>query len=116
MKLITYEKNGKRGADAVIHIIESSIDIDTIGEESIGNLRASGNLKNHLVAGYKLLSPMMRPGKILAFALNYQEHIDETNFKFFDETILFEKYTSYCSDYAGLEVGDKQIRLATNLS
>jgi len=119
MKLITYEKNGARGvgaaisegilnlsaalaethsdvkeADSVIHIIESGMDIDTIGEESIDKLRKSGDLKKHLVADYKRLPPVMRPSKILALALNYQAHIDETNLKFFDEPIVFAKYPS----------------------
>lgn len=119
MKLITYEKNGKRGvgaaisegvinltaglaethpdvtdADSVIHIIESGMDIDTVGEACIDKIRASGTLKSHLITDYKLLPPVMRPSKILALALNYQEHIDETNLKFFDEPIVFAKYPS----------------------
>ena len=32
--------------------------------------------------------------EILALALNYQEHIDETNLHFFNEPIVFEKYRS----------------------
>jgi 2-keto-4-pentenoate hydratase/2-oxohepta-3-ene-1,7-dioic acid hydratase in catechol pathway len=114
MKLITYEMNGKRGvgaaisegvinltsalaethpdvtgADSVIHIIESGMDIDTVGEACIDKIRESGTLASHLITGYKLLPPVMRPSKILALALNYQEHIDETNLKFFDEPIVF---------------------------
>ncbi len=78
----------------MIHIIESGLDIDTVGEESIDKLRYSGSLKTLLLSGYKLLPPVMRPSKILALALNYQEHIDETNLKFFNESIVFAKYPS----------------------
>jgi len=78
----------------VIHIIESGLDIDTVGEESIDKLRYSGSLKTLLLSGYKLLPPVIRPSKILALALNYQEHIDETNLKFFNESIVFAKYPS----------------------
>jgi len=119
MKLLTYEKDGAQGvgaaisegvinlmtalaethpdvndADSVLHIIQSGLDIDTVGEASIDQLRASGGLAKHLVAGYKLLPPVMRPPKILALALNFQEHIDETNLQFFDEPIVFAKYPS----------------------
>ena len=119
MKLLTYEKNGAQGvgaavdegvinltaalaethpdvtdADSVLHIIQSGLDIDTVGETSIDQLRASGGLAKHLVADYKLLPPVMRPPKILALALNFQEHIDETKLQFFDEPIIFAKYPS----------------------
>jgi 2-keto-4-pentenoate hydratase/2-oxohepta-3-ene-1,7-dioic acid hydratase in catechol pathway len=119
MKLLTYEKDGVQGvgmaidkgvinltaalaethpdvkdADSVLHIIQSGLDIDTVSEASVDQLRASGELAKHIVAGYKLLPPIMRPSKILALALNFQEHIDETNLDFFNEPIIFAKYPS----------------------
>lgn len=119
MKLLTYEKDGVRGAgvavdegvvnltaalaathpdvkdaDSVLHVIESGMDIDTVWDESLAKLRASGDLAKHIVAGFKWLPPVMRPPKILALALNFQEHIDETNLQFFDEPIVFAKYPS----------------------
>ncbi|MDA1036041.1 MAG: hypothetical protein O3B65_04065, partial [Chloroflexi bacterium] len=94
MKLLTYEKDGVRGvgvavdegvvslatalaathpaikdADSVLHIIESGMDIDTIGDESLAKLRASGDLSKHIVADFRWLPPVIRPPKILALAL-----------------------------------------------
>lgn len=119
MKLLTYEKDGAQGvgvavdegivnltaalaathpdikdANSVLHIIESGMDIDTIGDESLAKLRSSGELSKLIVSDFKWLPPVIRPPKILALALNYQEHIDETSLQFFDEPIVFEKYTS----------------------
>ena len=119
MKLLTFEKNGKqsvgasipegivnltraleathphvREAGSVLSIIQSGMDIDALGEESIGRLRRSGDLGRYLVTEFKWLPPIMRPPKILALALNFQEHIDETNLSFFNEPIVFTKYTT----------------------
>ena len=119
MKLLTYEKNGARSvgvsvnegivnltaalaethpnvkeADSLLHIIQAGIDIDAISEESLGKLRSSGTLSKHLVSGFKWLPPVMRPSKILALALSFQEHIDETSLDFFNEPIVFAKYPS----------------------
>lgn len=81
-----------RGADSLLAIIQSGMDIDSVGDESIGKLRGSGKLAEYLVANPKWLPPILRPPKILALALNYQEHIDESKLSFFDEPIIFAKY------------------------
>ena len=47
-----------------------------------------------VVANPKYLPPVTQPPKILALALNFQEHIDETNLKFYEEPIVFAKYPS----------------------
>jgi 2,4-diketo-3-deoxy-L-fuconate hydrolase len=119
MKLMTFEKSGKLGvgagvaegvinltaalaathpdvrdADKVISIIQSGLDIDTVGEASISELRESGGLGEYVVSDFKWMPPIVRPGKILALALNFQEHIDETSLPFFDEPIVFAKYPS----------------------
>ena len=119
MKLLTFESKGKervgaqiaegvvdltgalatthpevRSAGSLLEIIRSAIDIDKIGQASIDALRSSGKLKDHLVAHPVYLPPIMRPSKILALALNYREHIEETNLKFYEEPIVFTKYTS----------------------
>ena len=44
---------------------------------------------------------MTNPPKILALALNFQEHIDETNLKFFEEPIVFAKYPSNMVGHEG---------------
>ena len=85
---------GVREADSVLHIIESGIDIDTIGEECVDRLRSNGNLRHYLVSDFTWLPPIIRPPKILALALNFQEHIDETGLSFFQEPIVFAKYGS----------------------
>jgi 2-keto-4-pentenoate hydratase/2-oxohepta-3-ene-1,7-dioic acid hydratase in catechol pathway len=81
-----------REAGSVLSIIQSGIDIDAIGEESLARLRKSGDLPRYLVTGFTWLPPILRPPKILALALNFQEHIDETKLSFFNEPIVFEKY------------------------
>jgi 2,4-didehydro-3-deoxy-L-rhamnonate hydrolase len=81
-------------AESLLAIIQSGIDIDSIGEASIASLRGSGKLAGHLVSDPKFLPPVLQPPKILALALNYQEHIDETNLSFYNEPIIFEKYSS----------------------
>ncbi|WP_395711869.1 fumarylacetoacetate hydrolase family protein [Reyranella sp.] len=77
---------------SLLAIIQSGIDIDTIGERSLAQLRNSGVLGDYLVANPSWLPPILRPPKILALALNYQEHIDESNLAFFNEPIVFAKY------------------------
>ena len=83
-----------RNADSLLAIIQSGMDIDAAAEKSLAQLRKSGELGKYLVANPKFLPPILRPPKILALALNYQEHIDETNLHFYNEPIVFEKYTS----------------------
>lgn len=82
------------GIDSLLAIIQSGMDIDAIGERCLTQLRQRGALANHVVANPKFLPPVLRPPKILALALNYQEHIDETNLHFYNEPIVFEKYSS----------------------
>jgi 2-keto-4-pentenoate hydratase/2-oxohepta-3-ene-1,7-dioic acid hydratase in catechol pathway len=119
MKLMTFEEDGKQGVgvsaaegvvnlttalaethpdiedtESVLSIIRSGLDVDAAGEESLAKLRSAGTLSKHLVSGFKWLPPVMRPPKILALALNFQEHIDETSLDFFNEPIVFAKYPS----------------------
>ena len=65
-----------------------------IGEACLTRLRSDGTLAQYLVANPQWLPPIPRPPKILALALNYQAHIDETNLNFYDEPIIFTKYSS----------------------
>jgi 2,4-didehydro-3-deoxy-L-rhamnonate hydrolase len=81
-------------AGALLEIIRSGIDIDTAGEQSIERLRKDGRLGGLVVDTPTYLPPILRPSKILALALNYREHIEETNLKFYEEPIVFTKYTS----------------------
>jgi 2,4-diketo-3-deoxy-L-fuconate hydrolase len=83
-----------RFADSLLAIIQAGIDIDSVGGESIGQLRSAGMLAGYLAANPKWLPPIMRPPKILALALNYREHIEESKLSFFDEPIIFAKYAS----------------------
>jgi 2,4-didehydro-3-deoxy-L-rhamnonate hydrolase len=53
------------------------------------------------VADPKYLPPILRPSKILALALNFREHIEETNLKFYDEPIVFTKYSSNLVGHGG---------------
>ena len=80
--------------DSLLHIIQAGLDIDRFGEESLGELRSSKRLARFIVEKPKFLPPVTQPPKFLALALNYQEHIDETNLKFFEEPIVFAKYPS----------------------
>src|SRR5262245_19348870 len=88
-------------AGSLLAIIQSGIDIDQVGEASIGQLRSAGTLARHLVREPKFLTPIPQPPKILALALNYQEHIDETNLSFYNEPIVFEKYASNLLPHEG---------------
>jgi len=90
-----------RAASSLLAIIQSGVDIDSLGEASINALRSKGELARHLVRDPKFLPPVPAPPKILALALNYQEHIDETNLTFFNEPIVFEKYTSNLVPHEG---------------
>jgi 2-keto-4-pentenoate hydratase/2-oxohepta-3-ene-1,7-dioic acid hydratase in catechol pathway len=81
-------------AHSMMAIIESGIDIDAVGEACLSELRSNGSLSKYLVASPQWLPPIPRPPKILALALNYQAHIDETNLKFYEEPIVFAKYPS----------------------
>ena len=85
---------GFKEAGSLLEIIQSGADIDAIGDESLGKLRADGTLSQLLVASFRWRPPILRPPKILALALNYQEHIEETNLKCYDEPIVFPKYVS----------------------
>jgi 2-keto-4-pentenoate hydratase/2-oxohepta-3-ene-1,7-dioic acid hydratase in catechol pathway len=82
-----------RGADSMLSIIESGMDIDAIAGESLDRLRNDRQLGSYLVADPRWLPPIARPPKILALALNYRTHIEETNLSFFDEPIIFTKYS-----------------------
>jgi 2-keto-4-pentenoate hydratase/2-oxohepta-3-ene-1,7-dioic acid hydratase in catechol pathway len=88
-------------ASSLLGIIQSGLDIDTIGQASIARLRSDKQLYRHLVHEPKFLPPVLAPSKILALALNYQEHIDETNLAFFNEPIVFEKYASNLVPHEG---------------
>jgi 2,4-diketo-3-deoxy-L-fuconate hydrolase len=81
-------------AHSMLTIIESGIDIDTIGDACLAKLHNDGTLAKYLVATPHWLPPIPRPPKILALALNYQAHIDETNLNFYNEPIIFTKYSS----------------------
>ena len=119
MKLLTFEKGGVTsvgagidegivdltaalkttnpeltGTDSMLSIIQSGMDISSIGQASIASLRSNGTLSQYLVTGFTWKPPILNPPKILALALNFQEHINETNLSFFDEPIVFPKYNS----------------------
>jgi 2,4-didehydro-3-deoxy-L-rhamnonate hydrolase len=81
-------------AHSVLQIIQSGLDIDRYGDESINELRSTARLARFVIANPRYLPPVTQPPKILALALNFQEHIDETNLKFYEEPIVFAKYPS----------------------
>ena len=83
-----------RESGSLLAIIQAGIDIDSIGAASIVQLRAANRLDACRVAAPRYLPPVLRPSKILALALNYQEHINEANLSFYNEPIVFEKYPS----------------------
>ena len=60
---------------SLIEIIRAGIDIDQAATQSIETLRRDGRLKGLVVADPKYLPPILRPSKILAFALNFREDI-----------------------------------------
>ena len=126
MKLLSFEKNGAPTvgaqvaegvvdltaclrtthpnvgtAQSMLQIIQSGLDIDRFGEESLNELRGSGRLARFVVEKPKYLPPVTNPPKILALALNFQEHIDETNLKFYEEPIVFTKYPSNMIGHEG---------------
>jgi 2-keto-4-pentenoate hydratase/2-oxohepta-3-ene-1,7-dioic acid hydratase in catechol pathway len=90
-----------KGTESMLSIIQSGIEIDTIAMESVDKLRAAGTLSRFIVADPRYLPPIPNPPKILALALNYQEHIDETNLHFYNEPIIFAKYASNLLPHGG---------------
>src|SRR5271170_5677848 len=80
-------------AGSLLAIIQSGADIDKIGDESIGKLKSEKKLADYIVADPRWLPPIPRPPKILALALNYRAHIEESNLSFYDEPIIFTKYS-----------------------
>jgi len=83
-----------RNANSLLALIESGADLDAYGDACLDTLRQSRQLDRFLVANPKFLPPIPRPPKILALALNYQAHIDETSLTFLNEPIVFAKYSS----------------------
>jgi 2-keto-4-pentenoate hydratase/2-oxohepta-3-ene-1,7-dioic acid hydratase in catechol pathway len=69
--------------------------------DCIDQLRAERRLKTYLVEDPTYLPPILNPPKILALALNYPSHIQETNLDFFNEPIVFEKYPSTMVGHGG---------------
>ncbi len=88
-------------AQSLLAIIEAGLDIDEVGAACLDALRGSGRLARYLVAHPQWLPPIPRPPKILALALNYQEHIDETSLSFLNEPIVFAKYASNLIGHEG---------------
>ena len=86
--------NPEVDASSILAIIEAGIDIDAVAGAHVDRLRHDGKLADYLVREPTYLPPIARPPKILSLALNYQEHIDETNLHFFNEPIVFAKYSS----------------------
>jgi 2,4-didehydro-3-deoxy-L-rhamnonate hydrolase len=92
------------GAASVLAIIQSRLDIDEIGEDCFARLRRDSRLKNFVVASPKFLPPIPQPPKILALALNYREHIEESQdlkLTFYEEPIMFDKYASNLLGHEG---------------
>ncbi len=87
--------------DSVLAIIRSGVDIDAICQESLAQLRTEGRLKTYLVENPTYLPPILSPPKILALALNYPSHIAETGLDFFNEPIVFAKYSSTMVGHEG---------------
>jgi 2-keto-4-pentenoate hydratase/2-oxohepta-3-ene-1,7-dioic acid hydratase in catechol pathway len=75
-------------------LIEAGHDLDAIGATCLASLREKRQIDRFLVPNPTYLPPIPRPPKILALALNYQAHIDETSLSFFNEPIIFAKYSS----------------------
>jgi len=96
---LTHPDINERGS--LLEIIRAGIDIDQGATQSIETLRRDGRLSGLVVADPKYLPPILRPSKILALALNFREHIEETNLKFYDEPIVFTKYSSNLVGHGG---------------
>jgi 2,4-didehydro-3-deoxy-L-rhamnonate hydrolase len=88
---------------SMLAIIESGIDIDEIATSRISELKARGQLQTYLVPTPTFLPPILRPPKILAFALNFREHINEGSRKldFYEEPIIFTKYSCNLIGHGG---------------
>ncbi len=67
---------------------------------------ASSRVSSVTVDESNLLSPVVRPGKILAVGLNYVDHAKETGAKTPSSPVIFAKYTSSLNGpYADVEIG-----------
>jgi len=84
MKLVTYRHDGsvRHG-----HLVEDGTVVQPLGEGDLGVLMAQVHLRHDdaltaagpalPLADVELLSPLLRPGKLLAAAANYQDHVTE---------------------------------------
>ena len=84
MKLVTYRHDGsvRHG-----HLVEDGTVVQPLGEGDLGVLMAQVHLHHDdaltaagpalPLADVELLSPLLRPGKLLAAAANYQDHVTE---------------------------------------
>ncbi|MET0135402.1 MAG: fumarylacetoacetate hydrolase family protein [Kibdelosporangium sp.] len=78
MRLVTYERTG-----AVRHGRLDDDQVVELGDGDLGTLVESGlnpgpSKGEYSLDDVKLLAPLRRPGKLLAVAANYQDHVTET--------------------------------------
>jgi len=91
MKLVTFTQNNQTRVGAVLGdwvvdglgnaaIPKNMIDFLTAGAKAISALQQLCDSGKHRLplADVKLLAPVPRPGKFMAIALNYADHIEET--------------------------------------
>jgi 2,4-diketo-3-deoxy-L-fuconate hydrolase len=88
---------------SMLALIRSGIDVDAVGGGAIERARAAGTLASRLVTDFAWLPPIPRPPKILAVALNFYAHVNETSefTHYRDEPILFPKYTTNLLPHEG---------------
>lgn len=86
MKLVSYDVNGQ-----VRHGRLEGEQITELGSGDLfdlvsGEQDAAGTGTTHNLADVRLLAPVRRPGKLLAVAANYQEHVRESGFDDLDKS------------------------------
>lgn len=75
MRLVTYRRDG-----GVRHGVLDGHTIGELGDGDLGAVVASGAgapIAHLALADVELLAPLLRPGKVLAAAANYQDHVTE---------------------------------------
>lgn len=103
MKLVNFgpigeEKPGlidKEGRIRSLEGICSIISADLLASNAFEKLKTVDiNTLPEVESTIRLGAPLLKPGKIIAVGLNYDEHIKETNSKKQDEPVLFTKAVS----------------------
>jgi 2-keto-4-pentenoate hydratase/2-oxohepta-3-ene-1,7-dioic acid hydratase in catechol pathway len=80
------------GADPLTALLAAGPDWDELRAEAAALLAAGTGVRP--VSALRLLAPVLRPGKVIAIGLNYQDHTAETGLAAPEAPLTFAKYST----------------------